>query len=386
MTEAAVQIVINGRSVSKRIEPRTHLADFIREEALATGTHIGCEQGVCGACTVFVDGRPIRACITLAVACDSSEVRTVEGFDGDPLMNRIRDAFQRHHGLQCGYCTPGMLATAYDIARRLPDAERAQIRNEISGNLCRCTGYAGIVAAIEDVLRNGPPAALVQPVARTRPRSSLSTASSVADPGIASGHEAFSVQDIPNADSFDDAVMLQQTLPLNVAAREAWMVLSDPVSVVKCVPGAEFDGPADGPLLKGRCTVMVGPIRAAFRGMASVDFDHAAMTGTLVGKGRDGLSRSGLEGKLYFVLKEVGPHSSVLDLDMRYRLNGPLSQFGRPALVREIADRLLSEVGTALEARVKAPGSTTPPRRPVSGLRLLVRALMKLFGRGRVGH
>ena len=117
------------------------LADFLREELLLTGTHLGCEQGVCGACTVMIDGRPARSCLALAVACDSADVRTVESFDDDPLMEQLRDAFTRHHGLQCGFCTPGLLATAYDVVRRLPGCDAARIRKEISGNLCRCTGY-----------------------------------------------------------------------------------------------------------------------------------------------------------------------------------------------------------------------------------------------------
>ena len=103
-----IELTLNGRTLAKPAEPRTHLADFLREEHLLTGTHLGCEQGVCGACTLFVDGRPVRSCISLAAACDGAEVRTIEGFEDDALMARLREAFKRHHGLQCGYCTPGM--------------------------------------------------------------------------------------------------------------------------------------------------------------------------------------------------------------------------------------------------------------------------------------
>ncbi|MDO9499040.1 (2Fe-2S)-binding protein, partial [Falsiroseomonas sp.] len=157
MSQHEITLTLNGAPVTKPAEPRTHLADFLREDHLLTGTHLGCEQGVCGACTLYVDGRPVRSCITFAVACDGASVQTVEGFEDDPLMARLRAAFSRHHGLQCGYCTPGMLATGYDIVRRLPDADEARIRRELSGNICRCTGYAGIVAAIQDVLANDPP-------------------------------------------------------------------------------------------------------------------------------------------------------------------------------------------------------------------------------------
>ncbi len=147
-----VSITVNGRPVQAEVEPRTHLADFLREQLNLTGTNLGCEHGVCGACTLEIDGAPARSCITWAVACDGASVRTIEGFDDDPVMEELRQAFTAEHALQCGYCTPGMLVTARDIVTRLPDADEARIRKELSGNLCRCTGYMGIVAAIRRVL------------------------------------------------------------------------------------------------------------------------------------------------------------------------------------------------------------------------------------------
>ena len=143
------KLTINGQTVTADVEPRLSLADFIRDNQGLTGTHTACEQGVCGACTLLLDGRPVRSCITLAVAADGREVRTTEGYDGDEVMAIIRACFKKGHAVQCGYCTPGMLATAYDIVNRLPDADRTRIKNELSGNLCRCTGYLGIVDAIE---------------------------------------------------------------------------------------------------------------------------------------------------------------------------------------------------------------------------------------------
>ena len=152
----AVTLRVNGTEVTADVAPRTHLADFVRESLNLTGTHLGCEHGVCGACTMIVDGRPVRSCLSFAVACSGADVRTVESFDDDPVMDLLRSAFSRHHALQCGYCTPGMLATAYDIVTRLPNADEARVREELSGNLCRCTGYVGIVAAIREVLAHGP--------------------------------------------------------------------------------------------------------------------------------------------------------------------------------------------------------------------------------------
>jgi carbon-monoxide dehydrogenase small subunit len=148
----SLTLTVNGEAVTATAAPRQQLADLLREQLRLTGTHLGCEQGVCGACTVMLDGAPARSCIAYAVACDGAEVRTIEGFDDDPLMAELRQAFKQEHALQCGYCTPGMLITAYDIVRRLPDADEARVRLELSGNLCRCTGYVGIVRAVLGVL------------------------------------------------------------------------------------------------------------------------------------------------------------------------------------------------------------------------------------------
>ena len=151
-----ITLHINGQAHSAPAEDRTHLADHLREHHGLTGTHLGCEHGVCGACTVQIDGAPARSCITFPWACEGSSIRTIEGFDHDPLMERLRAAFRAEHALQCGYCTPGMLVTAYDIVTRLPRADEARIRTELSGNLCRCTGYQGIVKAIQRVLHEQP--------------------------------------------------------------------------------------------------------------------------------------------------------------------------------------------------------------------------------------
>jgi carbon-monoxide dehydrogenase small subunit len=140
---------VNGEPVNAEVEDRTTLADFLRDQLNLTGTHLGCEHGVCGACTVLLDGEPVRACIMLAAAAAGREVRTIEGFDGDKAMETIRECFSEAHGLQCGYCTPGMLITVRDLLQRGRCADAAQIRAELAGNLCRCTGYGGIVRATE---------------------------------------------------------------------------------------------------------------------------------------------------------------------------------------------------------------------------------------------
>jgi aerobic carbon-monoxide dehydrogenase small subunit len=144
-----ISMTVNGEAVAAEVEDRVTLADFLRDQLNLTGTHLGCEHGVCGACTVLLDDEPIRACITLAAAAAGRRIRTIEGFADDPAMQVIRECFSEAHGLQCGYCTPGMVISVRDLLQRGRCADAAQIRAELAGNLCRCTGYAGIVKAAE---------------------------------------------------------------------------------------------------------------------------------------------------------------------------------------------------------------------------------------------
>lgn len=155
METLSVTVKVNGQEHTADVEPRMHLGDFLRTVARKTGTHLGCEHGVCGACTVQIDGVPARSCLTLAVQAEGCDIRTVEGLGGaDGALNVLQESFRAHHGLQCGYCTPGILMSLDVLIRNNPDASEAEIRDCLSGHLCRCTGYASImkaaVAAVEE--------------------------------------------------------------------------------------------------------------------------------------------------------------------------------------------------------------------------------------------
>jgi aerobic-type carbon monoxide dehydrogenase small subunit (CoxS/CutS family) len=144
-----ISVQINGVTHAGEVEPRTLLSDFIRHQAGLTGTHVGCEHGVCGACTVQLDGDPIRSCLMLAVQAGGRAILTVEGLAGpDGELTQLQRAFTEHHALQCGFCTSGFLMSAEALLRRRPDPSEQEIREELAGNLCRCTGYEGIVAAV----------------------------------------------------------------------------------------------------------------------------------------------------------------------------------------------------------------------------------------------
>jgi carbon-monoxide dehydrogenase small subunit len=154
MSRHSVALTVNGKPYQREVEARITLADFLRHELGLTGTHLGCEHGVCGACTVLLDGHSARSCLTFAVQANGREITTVEGLaDADGELNVLQQAFRDNHGLQCGFCTPGMLITLTELLRENPEPSEHEIRDVLSGNLCRCTGYAGIVAAALDAAR-----------------------------------------------------------------------------------------------------------------------------------------------------------------------------------------------------------------------------------------
>ena len=147
---ATVQLKVNGKAFEASVEPRTTLADCLRHDLKLTGTHIGCEHGVCGACTVIVDGAPVRSCLIFAVQADGADITTVEGLAHGNALSPLQAAFRRHHALQCGFCTPGILTTAHVLLSEEPDADADRIREVLSGNICRCTGYIQIIEAVLD--------------------------------------------------------------------------------------------------------------------------------------------------------------------------------------------------------------------------------------------
>jgi aerobic carbon-monoxide dehydrogenase small subunit len=144
----SLTLQVNGSKVTHEVEPRETLADFLRERCRLTATHLGCEHGACGACTVAVNGQATRSCLRLAIMCEGQSVQTLEGLEDDPTMEVLRRHFHQSHAVQCGFCTPGMLMMARDILLRMRNPNAQTIRDQLSGQICRCTGYSGIVAAI----------------------------------------------------------------------------------------------------------------------------------------------------------------------------------------------------------------------------------------------
>jgi carbon-monoxide dehydrogenase small subunit len=155
MGDVPVTVTVNGEDRHRTVAPRLTLADFLREQCHLTGTHLGCEHGVCGACTVLVDGEAVRSCLMFAVQADGTEVTTVEGLSSDGQLSTVQSAFRDCHGLQCGFCTPGFVVSVTAFLARNPDPDDDEIREALSGNLCRCTGYQGIVRAVRQAADHG---------------------------------------------------------------------------------------------------------------------------------------------------------------------------------------------------------------------------------------
>jgi carbon-monoxide dehydrogenase small subunit len=152
-TKKTIRVTVNGRKHEAQVEPRTLLADFLRQELLLGGVHVGCEHGVCGVCTILMDGKAVRSCLTLAVQVDGHEITTIEGIANDAELHPIQQAFIEEHGLQCGFCTPGFVMAIYELLRDNPKPTEEQIMDVIGGELCRCTGYEGIRRAVRSAIK-----------------------------------------------------------------------------------------------------------------------------------------------------------------------------------------------------------------------------------------
>ena len=373
MPMSKVSLTVNGSELSAEVEPRTHLADLLRETHNLTGTHIGCEHGVCGACTLLVDGAPIRSCITFAVACENADVTTIEGLDGDEIARELRAAFTAHHALQCGYCTPGMIVSARDVVLRLESPGEHDIRVAMSGNLCRCTGYVGIVRAIQSVIadRRARGVAAILGGARDRlgpagsGRAGEAGANSVASVAFV-GARASRISAAPAERLEPDwkpRVEFRQSFVIAHPVEDVWGFFGRVEDVAACLPGASLDGGVKDGAVKGRMRVKVGPISAEFNGVAQITLDDEAHRGAIVGSGRDARSNSATRGAINFSVSPLESGSgSRVDVDIGYTLTGMLAQFSRWGLVQDIASRLTAAFGRNLEARLSAGSDVaTPP-------------------------
>jgi len=431
MITQLVQLSVNGERVQRVCEPRTHLGDFLRKELGLTGTHLSCEHGVCGACTVLIDGMPQRSCITFAVACEDAEVTTIEGYGEDPVMAALRRAFHEHHALQCGYCTPGMLCTARDIVLRLPGPDPQRVRNELAGNICRCTGYVGIVEAIGSVLQAKANGELAMPAAQPAPAAGLghgagqasvlpgalgagaaaggataaagsagAAASTTTATAAAATTAAATATATATATAFPDWapivlpehgdwISVSQSIALPVSPELVWQRLQDLPLVARCLPGARVLR-HDGERAQGEIDIRFGPITAAFAMRAELFLQADSRTGRMHAEGTDRFSGTRVQARLNYQVLPEGEGACRLALNLSFQLAGPLAQFSRSGLVADYVNELSRRFGRNLEQAALAArdGSTALPELPADsaqapGLFALIWArLRRWFGAG----
>ena len=357
MTIVALQV--NGRAIETDVEPRQHLGDFVREDLLLTGTHLGCEHGVCGACTVLIDGAPARSCISYTAALGGMSVTTIEGLADDDVMVSLREAFSAEHGLQCGFCTPGMLIMARDIVLRRPGADAQTIRHELAGNLCRCTGYVGIVRAIRRVADARRDLAPVITRARAVDASSDASplvlplaprrAGAVPAPATAATSSAGALD--LGATALRNPVEFDEDFDVPAPREAVWTVVMDPSRVVTCLPGARLAAPSDGRSFEAEMTVKLGPIEAVFGGTGRLAADRATWSGTIDGTGSDRRSATRIQARLAFRLDEIaGGATTRVKVHVAYALQGPLAQMSRSGIARDLAGRMTRTFATNLAA------------------------------------
>ena len=390
-----VSLTVNGEPYSVRVPARTQLAELVRDHLHLTGTHLGCEHGVCGACTVLMDGNPVRSCITYAHACEGADVVTVEGLKDDPVGQALRDAFTTHHAVQCGFCTPGMLITARDIVTRLAPADEAVIRHELSGNLCRCTGYMGIVAAVREVAERSRGGASTDTVAGDAGNDGAS--SRLASPRPAVAFEPFEVDSACLAlrdaaataasgsgasgsmSREDGWSLIEREFGMEQPADALWALFDDLPKVAACLPGVSVTA-VDGDRFTATAAIRFGPIGAAFDGEGTRETDVGSRTGTIFGRGRDSRGSATLDAELRYAMfgeepVTDGPRTRV-QLAIRFRIQGGLAQFNRSDLVESFADVVLADFVRNCERALA--GEETEPG--ASGLALLWRIIRRKLG------
>ena len=379
-----IGITVNGHLVSASIEPRTHLADFLRDTLNLTGTHLGCEHGVCGACTLLLDDMPVRSCITYAAACAGSRVTTIEGLDDDEIAAELRTAFTREHALQCGYCTPGMLIAARDLVLRLETADERSIRVGLSGNLCRCTGYVGIVRAVRSVIERRRALGIL-PIAGAG-RQLLGPVGSrnnmvVSAPTIASRKAANTEQstqravvatDIPD---FVPGKVFDDHFTVAAPPDSVFALFADTAELATCLPGASLTAVPAPDRVEGVIRVKLGPVSADFRGAARIERDPKIRAGRIVATGKDQRSGSSTRGEIRYRLVPIEQGAATrVELSIGYSLQGLLAQIAREGLVRDLARRLIADFARNLDRYLSSAGSSEVAKKasPLDGVALML--------------
>ncbi|MPZ63226.1 MAG: 2Fe-2S iron-sulfur cluster binding domain-containing protein [Propionibacteriales bacterium] len=380
-SRVAVQLTVNGTPVDLHVPPRLTLADALRDRLGLTGTHLGCEHGVCGMCTVLVDGEAARACLLFACQLQDADVVTVEGLGRPDDLHPLQEAFSRRHGLQCGFCTPGFLLSAYDLLTLSPDTPEDKLPEELSGVLCRCTGYRGIVEAVADVSRAcpdgipGPGNCAPRTLLGRLPGNGVRTAAKDS-PSSAPADEPDEIRLPPG----EPTVAVEISTDVDASPRDVWNVLDDAPLVATCLPGAELTDTLGGDRYRGRARVSLGPVRLQFVGLAHVverDADSRRLRVLAAGDDPGGGS---VRADIRVCVDEDG-WTSRITATADVFLAGRVAQFGR-SLADDVSAVLFEQFSAALgDAASGTPG--TARQQAPSALRMVLSALRRRLARVR---
>ena len=357
-----ILITVNDEEIETNVEPRTHLADFLRENLRLTGTHLACEHGICGACTVLLDDEPVRSCLMFAIACNGRNVKTIEGFEDDIIMDQLRNNFNKEHALQCGFCTPGMLITARDVVLRSTNLNEEQVRIEMSGNLCRCTGYRGIIRAILNVIS-----------VRTQSSCQKKSIKSISD---VIDHKPFEPKKNPNIGSnnvdYDHINLAMNEKSMSQISNEfvvnhshsyVWNLFNDIPSVVNCIPGASIIDYQEN-TVKGKLTAKLGPIQTEFTGSVLLNINENNDGGYINGSGTDSLSGTRAKGEIKFEVFEEKNNITRILLTIVYELQGPLMQFSRDGIIKEFIKNIITDFSKNLDVHLSNGSMNTENIKP----------------------
>jgi aerobic carbon-monoxide dehydrogenase small subunit len=367
MTE--VTLTVNGTEVTLDVEPRLTLVDALRHRLGLTGSHVGCEHGVCGACTVLVDGAAARSCLMFCVQAAGTEVTTVEALGEVDDLHPLQEAFRRHHGLQCGFCTPGFLMSSYDLLQH-GGVDDSELRAELSGVLCRCTGYAGIVEAVREVAESHPdglpaPKALGRPIlvrggaVPAAEQEALQAALTAPAAAPRSGGVQLTVPEGEPNETVDVATEIA------ASPEETWEFLQDFPAMTRCLPGVDLGRELGDDIYEGGVKVHLGPMRLSFAGSAKVlERDSAERSLRAIAAGRDA-SGSGVRADLTVSAQPANGNRTVVRARAKLYLSGRAAQFGR-SLAGDVSRQLFKEFGNCVE-RTLQTGETAAPRRLAGG-------------------
>jgi aerobic-type carbon monoxide dehydrogenase small subunit (CoxS/CutS family)/carbon monoxide dehydrogenase subunit G len=367
-----VTLTVNGTPTRLAVPARLTLADALRDHLGLTGTHLGCEHGVCGMCTVLVDGEAARACLLFACQVDGSDVVTVEGLGRPDDLHPLQEAFGRHHGLQCGFCTPGFLLSSYDLLNHEPAVKRDDLPEELSGVICRCTGYRNIIDAVADVAEQHPDGL-------PGPRN-CATRTLVGRTGAVAGNSTPQFAEPPAAEAppgearpseiilptGEPTIHVDITTDLDARPDDVAAVLADIPLLARCLPGAELTEDLGDGWYRGRAGVALGPVRLSFSCVAQVavsgnDYVHAVAQGSDASGGR---AQADIR-----LRAEPGESGTRLHADAAVFLTGRIAQFGR-SLAGDVSRRMFEQFAKSVESVANGADTVHSPT-PPSALRLL---------------